>query len=59
MDELSKRRLEYINTLIKCLLMGDTDRVEEYTELIRDLDKMVLKHLNWYWSDVQLKYLKS
>lgn len=59
MDELSRRRLEYGNSLVKALLSNNPDQVEKYTELISNLDKMVLEHLNGYWSDIHLKYLKA
>lgn len=57
MDELSRKRFEYMNALTNALLRGKSDQIERYTNLIRDLDLMVSKHLDKYWSDIQLTYI--
>lgn len=59
MDDLTRRRLEYNNILVKAALEDDTKTVLEYTALIIDLDKAVSKHLDYYWSDIQLKYISK
>lgn len=59
MDELVKRRFEYMNAVIDASLRGKPDQIEKYTDLIRDLDLMVSKHLDKYWSNIQLIYVKK
>lgn len=59
MDELVRRRFEYMNSLIDASLRGKADQIEKYTDLIRDLDSMMSKHLNMYWSSIQLKYVRE
>lgn len=56
MNELVRRRFEYMNALAKASIKGDEDLILEYINLIKDLDQSVSKHLNHYWSDIQLKY---
>lgn len=40
MDDLTRRRLEYNNILVKAAIEDDTKTVSEYTALIIDLEIM-------------------
>lgn len=59
MDDLTRKRLEYNNILVKAAIEDNTETVSEYTALIIDLDNAVSKHLNCYWSDIKLKYVSE